>query len=75
MRCDSCQMATIQGIPCHETGCPVDAEMRRNACGECGEQMETDGRNTRYCPSCDTCYACGMFDGHEIGCVEVDRSA
>lgn len=22
MRCDSCEMLSINGIPCHETGCP-----------------------------------------------------
>ncbi len=22
MRCDSCQMLSINGVPCHETGCP-----------------------------------------------------
>ena len=22
MRCDQCQMLSINGIPCHETGCP-----------------------------------------------------
>ena len=22
MHCDSCQMLSINGVPCHETGCP-----------------------------------------------------
>jgi hypothetical protein len=22
MRCDQCQMLAINGVPCHETGCP-----------------------------------------------------
>lgn len=22
MRCNQCQMLTINGVPCHETGCP-----------------------------------------------------
>lgn len=71
MRCDSCEAAAINGVYCHETGCPESARIKANACRECGDQMDTDGRNTRYCPSCDTCYACGMFDGHEIGCEAV----
>src|SRR5438270_8181888 len=41
-------------------------------CVECGSDLEEDGRNTRYCPSCDTCEECGCFDGHNAGCDLAD---
>lgn len=43
MRCDQCAMVTINGVPCHEHGCPNrnarwDGEqwVRQTTCHECG---------------------------------------
>ena len=45
IRCDQCEAAMINGVFCHETGCPntnkaYDKEtgewVRVNICGECG---------------------------------------
>ena len=44
MKCNQCEMLSINGVPCHETGCPNsdkvwhDGEyVREYACPECGE--------------------------------------
>lgn len=42
MRCDSCQMIAINGVPCHEIGCPNG---RSAACRECGTKFR--GRDAR----------------------------
>jgi hypothetical protein len=51
MSCDPCQMLSINGVPCHETGCPNtnarwDAESRewikQRKCFECGCTVDVD---------------------------------
>lgn len=37
LRCDQCQLARIQGVVCHETGCP-DAWKHRRECRNCPRQ-------------------------------------
>ena len=61
-------MLSINGHPCHETGCP-DAWIGRPArCFECGCDFVPETRPNRYsaCPDCadgsvvdDTCDDCG----------------
>lgn len=43
MQCDQCEMLSINGLPCHESGCPNmrarwDGErwIKQRKCGECG---------------------------------------
>lgn len=43
MRCDQCEMVSINGVPCHETGCPNsgarwtgDGWVKQIECRECG---------------------------------------
>jgi len=47
MRCDSCEMLSINGIACHETGCPNSGKryafgvwIRVFECFECGFEVE-----------------------------------
>ncbi len=49
MRCDSCDAAMIQGVFCHETGCPnigsrydagMDEWVKVFECRECGEERD-----------------------------------
>ena len=51
MSCDQCQMLSINGVPCHETGCPNmgarwGAEsgewIKQRECFECGCTVDTD---------------------------------
>lgn len=49
MNCNQCQMLSINGIPCHETGCPNSRKtwnedrqewIRYVECRECGAEVE-----------------------------------
>ena len=49
MRCDQCEVLSINGVPCHETGCPNSRktwiEERGEwvlflECRECGSELE-----------------------------------
>ena len=49
MKCDQCEAAMIQGVFCHETGCPnmnnrYDSEtgewIKQRKCFECGYQVD-----------------------------------
>lgn len=51
IRCDQCQMLSINGVPCHETGCPnsgarydfeTDAWVKQRVCFECGCTVDAD---------------------------------
>jgi hypothetical protein len=47
-------------------------------CRECDSHLESTGRYTTYCPSCDTCPECHCpnVDGfaHYAGCKESEHS-
>lgn len=51
MHCDQCEMLSINGVACHETGCPNsksrwDADsgtwIRQRVCRECGSTVDVD---------------------------------
>ena len=51
MSCDQCQMLSINGVPCHETGCPnthsrYDADssewIKQRKCFDCGCTVDAD---------------------------------
>jgi hypothetical protein len=63
VHCDQCEAICINGVPCHETGCPLDyidlrtGDPKLVECWECGfEYPCEDGdeyRNRhRVCPDC-----------------------
>lgn len=43
--CSQCAAVAINGVPCHETGCPN----MRHECAECGDYIE---KKYRLCESC-----------------------
>ena len=52
MTCNQCEMISIQGVPCHETGCP-EAWRRIKGCKDCGCDFEAESRWQKYCsPEC-----------------------
>ena len=60
MTCDECEMLTINGCACHESGCPNmqarwDGEdwQQQTECRECGCTVDCDSRGRFEC----TCYA------------------
>jgi hypothetical protein len=55
MRCDSCEAAMINGIFCHETGCP-------------NKKSRYDAESDTWIPQ-RKCFACGyMVDRDDLCC-------
>ena len=54
-RCDSCDSLSINGVPCHETGCPeshIDLRTGRpytKECQWCGSDFEPGDRYQDFC--------------------------
>lgn len=51
MKCDQCEMLSINGVPCHETGCPnarsrwdeeSQTSVKQRKCFECGCTVDAD---------------------------------
>ena len=63
LSCDQCALAIIQGVPCHEAGCPdswIDPRTGNGyarECPWCGSQFVPDDRDARFCDdSCAEAY-------------------
>lgn len=54
MKCQSCEMLAINGIPCHETGCPDAWKDETRECKWCGQEFKPKHFETSFC--CNTCY-------------------
>jgi hypothetical protein len=52
MKCDQCDMVAIQGIPCHETGCPNAWKDQKRTCVECGIQFPPTRYYQTVCNDC-----------------------
>ncbi len=52
-RCDSCEIARINGVRCHETGCPESWRDEIRECPWCGSEFEPEDRTQRFC--CEDC--------------------
>lgn len=58
--CDSCNVLNINGINCHETGCPDAWEDYLSECVWCGQEFKPKWKNQQYCS--DSC----MYDDEGI---------
>ena len=52
IRCDSCQAAVINGMFCHETGCPGAWKDQDVKCRECDEEFTPEERWQTICRDC-----------------------
>ena len=50
--CDSCEIAYINGVRCHEHGCPDAWKDYPKVCFECGCNFVPETRYQRTCTSC-----------------------
>ena len=57
-KCDSCQVAYINGIRTHEEGCPGEWKQGRE-CKECGQEFKPEMKTQVICNSC--------FEEEEMG--------
>lgn len=53
MRCGSCQLLRINGVVCHEGGCPEAWRGEVRECAECGQEFLPESRYHRCCD--DSC--------------------
>jgi hypothetical protein len=49
LRCPSCQLARINGIVCHETGCPDSHLFTTRGCKWCGQTFAPEDKSQRFC--------------------------
>src|SRR5271170_814608 len=50
--CEQCQALRVNGVPCHEPGCPDAWRDRDVDCFECGCPFRPESRYDRTCPDC-----------------------
>jgi hypothetical protein len=53
--CQSCEQLRINGVVCHESGCPDAWRDETRECRWCGSRFRPEYRNQRECT--DGCYA------------------
>lgn len=63
-RCDSCEMLSINGVACHEIGCPDSWKGSVRECNECGREFVPADRHQGECD--DECYA--AYHGLDARC-------
>jgi hypothetical protein len=51
VKCDSCDVAVINNIICHETGCPNAWKDETRECKWCGRSFKPAEKNQEYCDS------------------------
>jgi hypothetical protein len=64
--CYGCNPCMINGVLCHETGCPEAWKDHKVDCPECGQAFYPEERQQAYCSPC--CAA--AYTGQECECDE-----
>ena len=54
MRCDQCQIVYINGMRCHEIGCPEAWKDYIIDCPECGTSFVPEEKEQTFC--CEDCW-------------------
>ena len=63
MLCSNCDCIRINGLKCHETGCPTAYLDEVRECKECGADYQPDSRNDIACsPCCAAAYRGTLCD-------------
>lgn len=62
-QCDSCQLLRINGVICHETGCPEAWRDSVRECRECGCEFKPKDRDQVCCSSDCQAMRYGIFTG------------
>jgi len=52
IKCESCDSLTINGVFCHEVGCPDAWKNHPVACFQCGFDFIPEEKYDRTCPDC-----------------------
>ena len=59
--CEQCEIAVINGVCCHELGCPLAWQDEIRECKECGQEFEPEHKNQRWCDDCGHEYMNSKF--------------
>lgn len=51
-KCDQCEILVINGVICHETGCPDAWKGKTATCKLCDEDFKLQHSRQIYCRSC-----------------------
>ena len=71
MRCHSCELVRINGVVCHETGCPEAFKSERRECRWCGAEFTPEERFQRDC--CESCRCAYYGVPDDDGWAEQDQ--
>ena len=52
--CNQCDVLYINGVKCHEAGCPEAYKDEIRVCKWCGSEFEPENKKQDFC--CDECY-------------------
>jgi len=64
--CSSCEVLRINGVVCHESGCPEAWKDEVRECGWCGQNFKPEDRHQECCS-----HSCEMsFCGIDCNCEE-----
>lgn len=69
--CDQCNIAYINGVRCHETGCPSAWQDTTLECKECGLEFGPGYANQVVCDDCTECHL--DIDGSVLNWEEADE--
>lgn len=47
--CDSCQVLMINGVRCHEHGCPEAWRDYKRECKWCGQEFQPEEKGQHFC--------------------------
>ena len=72
--CDSCEALMINGVYCHETGCPdshldANGNLYKKECQWCGSVFTPEDKDQEFCDS--SCYAAY----HGFDCLDAEEEA
>jgi hypothetical protein len=62
--CQSCEVLTINGILCHETGCPNSWKDKVIECKNCGTEFVPEEKGQKFCDNHCFC----MYNNIECDC-------
>ena len=62
--CDSCSPSTINGVFCHEEGCPDAWKGKEKECKWCGSKFKPEKKGQKYCDN--SCYMSDMGIPEEV---------
>lgn len=67
MKCQSCQLLRINGVVCHEDGCPDEWQTEIRECKECGSTFKPEHRGDQWChEDCRAMYYGLPMDGDNL---------